>query len=146
MPAKKQYQDIKVGLNEADRVNLSTMARAEGRTKTEFARDAIRFYLANYDEIKGQSKEAQTAQAIRYATDQIVKAINLGVDRICKMLARQGRAVGTLYELAYMALPDDDRARDAFNEAVRQAKQKMARHVENDEREMAERMKTVVKG
>jgi hypothetical protein len=60
------------------------------------------------------------------------------------MLARQGRAVGTLYELAWMALPDDDNARAAFNDAVMIAKQKMAKHVELDEQEQAEKMKKVV--
>ena len=144
MPTKR-FQDMTVGLNEADRRSLSDLARLQGRSKTEVARDGIRYYLANYDEIKGQSKEAETARAIRYATEQIVRAINSGVDRICKMLARQGRAIGTLYELSYMALPDDDNARAAFDEAVKQAKMKMARHVEIDEKEMAERMKNVVK-
>lgn len=144
MPTKK-YVDMTVGLNEADRRTISELARSLGKSKTEVARDGIRHYLDNYEVIKGQSKEAETARAIRYATDQIVRAINSGVDRICKMLARQGRAIGTLYELSYMALPDDDNARAAFDEAVKQAKMKMARHVEGDEREQAERMKNVVK-
>ncbi len=81
---------------------------------------------------------------MRYATEQIVKAINGGVDRICKMLARQGRAIGTLYELSWMSLPDDEDARKAFEAAATKAKQKMARHVENDEKEFAERLKKVV--
>ena len=45
-----------------------------------------------------------------------------------------------------MALPDDDNARAAFDDAVKIAKQKMARHVELDEQEQAEKMKRVVKG
>lgn len=45
-----------------------------------------------------------------------------------------------------MSLPDDDNARAAFDIAVQSAKQKMAKHVEKDEQELADRMKKVVKG
>jgi TRAP-type C4-dicarboxylate transport system substrate-binding protein len=81
---------------------------------------------------------------MRYATDQHVKAINSGVERVCKMLARQGAAIGTLYELSWMALPDDENARAAFEAASNTAKQKMRKHVERDEAEISDKMKKVV--
>lgn len=144
MRMKKQYQDMSVGLNERDRARLTQLSREKGVTKSELAREAIRWYIANYEEIKGQTRDGEIAAAMRYATEQIVKAINGGIDRICKMLARQGRAIGTLYELSWMSLPDDEDARKAFEAAATRAKQKMARHVENDEKEFAERLKKVV--
>lgn len=144
MAAKKQYQDISVGLNESDRVRLSKLSKLQDRTKTEVAREAIRWYMDNYEQVKNQSRESETAQAIRYATDQLVKAINSGVERICKMLARQGAAIGTLYELSWMALPNDPNARAAFEAASNTAKQKMRKHTEIDEAELARRMKKVV--
>jgi len=144
MAAKKQYQDIKVGLNEADRARLATVARAQERTRTEVAREAIRWYLDHYEEIKAQPREGQMAEAMRYATTQIVKAITSGVDRICAMLARQGRAIGTLYELQYMAIPDPDQADVLFAEAVKKAKQKQAKYVQEDEQELIGQMKKVV--
>src|SRR5581483_972411 len=100
MATKKQYQETSVGLNEKDRVRLAELSRLQGRTKTEVAREAIRWYMDNYEQVKNQSRDAEIAQAIRYATDQIVKAINSGVERICRMLARQGAMVGTLYEFS----------------------------------------------
>jgi hypothetical protein len=60
------------------------------------------------------------------------------------MLARQGAAVGTLYELSWMALPDDENARKAFEAANTIAKQKMRKHVERDENELAQSFKKVV--
>ncbi|MFX7197985.1 hypothetical protein ABTI40_19355, partial [Acinetobacter baumannii] len=84
---------------------------------SEMARTAILWYLDNQEKLTNDDREAQVAQAIRYATDQIIKAIRQGVDRICKMLARQGVAIGTLYELSYMALPDDELAVQAFQAA-----------------------------
>ena len=135
---------MSVGLNEKDRASLLRLAREKGVTRSELAREAIRWYIANYEEIQGKARDGEIAGAMRYATDQLVKAINGGIDRICKMLARQGRAIGTLYELSWMSLPDDENARKAFEAAATKAKQKMARHVENDEREFAERLKKVV--
>lgn len=144
MPKRKQYQDVRVGLNEKDRLKIAEMAGIQGRTKTELAREAIRFYLDNYENIKNQSRDHEIAESIKYATDQLVKAINKGVERICKMLSRQGIAIGTLYELSWMALPDDANAKKAFEAASNTAKQKMRRRVELDESELAERQQKAI--
>ncbi len=148
----EKKQSLRVGprvetrLVQADSNRLDVAAKEAGQTRAEFSRQAILWYLDNLENLDNNKREAEVSQAMRYATQEHVKAINSGVDRICKMLARQGRAVGTLYELAWMALPDDDNARAAFDDAVKIAKQKMAKHVELDEQEQAEKMKRVVKG
>ena len=144
MPRKNQYQDISVGLNEKDRLKLAELAGLQSRTKTEIAREAIMFYLNNYENIKNQSRDHEIAEAIKYATNQLLKAISSGVDRICKMLARQGAAIGTLYELSWMALPDDEDARRIFESAANKAKDKMRKRLELDEAEIAERNKKIV--
>ena len=144
MPRKNQYQDISVGLNEKDRLKLAELAGLQSRTKTEIAREAIRFYLNNYENIKNQSRDHEIAEAIKYATNKLLKAISSGVDRICKMLARQGAAIGTLYELSWMALPDDEDARRIFESAANKAKDKMRKRLELDEAEIAERNKKIV--
>ena len=135
------YHQIYVGLAAEDRERLVQKAKAKNLATTELAREAIRWYLENHEKTGGKAKDAEVSQAIRYATDGLIKAINSGVDRICKMLARQGRAIGTLYELSWMSLPDDENARKAFEAAATRAKQRMARHVEKDEQEIAETMK-----
>jgi hypothetical protein len=150
LTAKKQ--PLRVGprvetrLVSTDIKRLDVAAKEAGQSRSEFARQAILWYLDNLENLDNNKREAEVTQAIRYATDEHVRAINSGVDRMCKMLARQGRAVGTLYELAWMALPDDENARAAFDDAVKIAKQKMAKHVELDEQEQSEKMKRVVKG
>lgn len=144
MATKKQYQETSIGLNEKDRGRLAELSRLQGRTKTEVAREAIRWYMDNYENIKNQSRDSEVAQAIRYATDQIVKAINGGVERICRMLARQGAQIGTLYEFSYMVLPDDPNAVAVFEAASSKAKQNQRKHVERDEAELAEAMKKVL--
>lgn len=148
----EKKQPLRVGprvetrLVSTDIKRLDVAAKEAGQSRSEFARQAILWYLDNLENLDNNKREAEVTQAIRYATDEHVRAINSGVDRMCKMLARQGRAVGTLYELAWMALPDDENARAAFDDAVKIAKQKMAKHVELDEQEQADKMKKVVKG
>ena len=144
MPTKKKFHSLNVGLAPEDRAQLALIAKAKNKTVTEISREAIRSYLKSYNETGGKAKDAEVSQAIKYATDGLIKAINSGVDRICKMLARQGRAIGTLYELSWMSLPDDENARKAFEAAVTRAKQRMAKHIEKDEMEIAETMKKVV--
>ena len=59
MATKKQYQETSIGLNEKDRGRLAELSRLQGRTKTEVAREAIRWYMDNYEQIKSQSRESR---------------------------------------------------------------------------------------
>ena len=143
MATTKQYQETSIGLNEKDRGRLAELSRLQGRTKTEVAREAIRWYMDNYEQIKSQSRESETAQAIRYATDQVVKAILSATDRICGMLARQGAEVGTLYELTWRACGTPE-AKEQFTAAANTAKQRQRTRLDADEKAIAERTKKVV--
>lgn len=135
---------VETRLTIADMKRLDDAAKAAGKTRADFSRQALLWFLDNQEKLTVDDREAEVAQAIRYATDQHIKATNQGVDRICKMLARQGAAIGTLYELSWMALPDDENARAAFEAASNTAKQKMRKHVERDEADLAARTKKVV--
>ena len=146
--AKKRVFSPKVEtrLTRADITRLDKAAKAEEKSRSDFVRQALLWYLDNQEKLEHDERETEVAKAMRYATDQHVKAINNGVERICKMLARQGTAIGTLYELSWMALPDDENAKMAFEAAANTAKQKMRRHVEKDENELAASFKKVVTG
>ncbi|MBS1992688.1 MAG: hypothetical protein JSS83_19350 [Cyanobacteria bacterium SZAS LIN-3] len=96
------------------------------------------------DNAEYDKRESEVAQAIRYATEQIVMAIKNGVERVCKMLARQGATIGTLYELSWMTLPDDENARAVFQEAIEASKRKMRKYVQKDEAEIAEAMMKIL--
>lgn len=99
--------------------------------------------MDNYEQIKSQSRESETAQAIRYATDQVVKAILSATDRICGMLARQGAEVGTLYELTWRACGTPE-AKEQFTAAANTAKQRQRARLDADEKALVERTKKVV--
>ncbi|MGE4119864.1 MAG: hypothetical protein AB7F29_18505 [Candidatus Nitrosocosmicus sp.] len=108
------------------------MAQAQGVSKSQIVRDAVLHYLDNRDAIAARPRESEVARAINEMTN-----------RICGMLARQGATVGTLYELAWMSLPNEE-ARQAFNSAVNTAKQKMRNRLDKDEKELAEKVKGAV--
>lgn len=135
---------VETRLTTPDIKRLDEAAKTAGKTRSDFARQALLWYLDNQEKLEHDKRETEVAQAMRYATDQHVKAINSGVERVCRMLARQGAAVGTLYELSWMALPDDENARMAFEAAANTAKQKMRKHVDKDESELAAALKKVV--
>ncbi len=135
---------VETRLTRADIKRLDDAAKAAGKSRSDYARQALLCFLDNQEKLEHDQRETEVAQAMRYATDQHVKAINSGVERVCKMLARQGAAIGTLYELSWMALPDDENARAAFEAASNTAKQKMRKHVERDEAEISDKMKKVV--
>lgn len=132
---KKQVFNPKVEtrLAKEDFRRLEALAEAEGISKSQVLRDAALFYLENYEELKSKPRQSEIARAIAEMTN-----------RICGMLARQGAAVGTLYELAWMGLPDDEEARKAFQAAVNTSKQKMRNRLDKEEKEMAEKLKSVI--
>ena len=75
---------------------------------------------------------------------EIAKAIHEMANRVCAMLARQGTSIGTLYELTWRNLPDNEEARQSFHTAVSAAKKRMRSQVDKDEAALAEKMKGVI--
>ncbi|MGD9683518.1 MAG: ribbon-helix-helix protein, CopG family, partial [Candidatus Obscuribacterales bacterium] len=86
---------IESRLASEDFKRLEAMAQAQGVSKSQIVRDAVLHYLDNRDAIAARPRESEVARAINEMTN-----------RICGMLARQGATVGTLYELAWMSLPN----------------------------------------
>lgn len=83
---KKRVYNPKVEtrLHRTDIKRLDEAAKTAGLTRAEYARQALRWYLDNQEKLTIDERETETAKAMRYATEQHVKAINSGVDRICK--------------------------------------------------------------
>jgi predicted DNA-binding protein len=126
-----------------DMKRLDDLAKNAGKSRADFARHALLWYLDNQENLTLDSRESEVAKAIRYATDQHIRATRQGADRICKMLARQGVSINTLFELAFNMMPGDE-GKDLFDAANETAKRKMRRTVEKDEAELASSMKRVV--
>lgn len=124
---------LETKLTREDFNRVDAMAKAEGRTKSEIMREALLWYLDHKAELANKPRETETVQAIKEMTN-----------RVCAMLARQGGQVGTLYELTYMSLPNED-AKKQFQAANSTAKQKMRTRLEKDEKELAEKLGGIVR-
>lgn len=124
---------VETRLTKADFQRLDELANLEGVSKSQVVRDAVLHYLDLQDEERAKPREAEIARAINEMTN-----------RVCGMLARQGATIGTLYELTWMNLPDNEEARKTFHSAVNKAKQKMRKRLDEDEKATAEKIKDVV--
>jgi hypothetical protein len=113
---------------------VDELAKLEGKTKSEVLREAVLWYLANQEQIKNEPRETAIALEIKGMTN-----------RICAMLARQGRQIGTVYELTYNNMSRTKEGKDSFEAAANTAKQKMAKQVTEEEREVVEAVKKTVK-
>ena len=124
---------LETKLTREDFNRVDAMAKAEGRTKSEIMREALLWYHDHKAELANKPRETETVQAIKEMTN-----------RVCAMLARQGGQVGTLYELTYMSLPNEE-AKKQFQAANSTAKQKMRTRLEKDEKELAEKLGGIVR-
>lgn len=133
---KRQFKpklETKVRREDFQRVN--DLAKLSNKTKSEVVREAVLWYLDNHERIKNEPHDTAIALEIEGMTN-----------RICAMLARQGRQIGTVYELTYNNMSRTKEGKEAFETAATTAKQKHARRVQEDEREVVEAMKKQVKG
>lgn len=134
---------VETRLTRADINRLDEAAKLAGKSRSDFMRQGLLWYLDNLENLKDGEREGKTADAIRYASDKIVKAILSATDRICGMLARQGAEIGTLYELMWRASSTPE-AKEQFTAAANTAKQRQRTRLDTDEKAIAERTKKVV--
>ena len=124
---------VETKLSREDFKRVDDLAKEDGVSKSELVRQAILWYLANRDELKNEPRDSMITGSIEAMTN-----------RVCAMLARQGRLIGTLFELTYTNMAGTKEGKAAFDAALTSAKQKMAKAVEKDERDLVEAMKRTV--
>lgn len=135
MPKPKTYQNIYVGLSAKNHDRLSALAKLDGKTKTEVAREALSFYLDHREKSEILEKESAYAQAIKEMTN-----------RVCGMLARQGTTMGVLYELAWRTYSFNEATKNEFISVVNEVKSKQRKRLDDDEKALTARMAKLVKG
>lgn len=125
---------VETKLRREDFKRVDDLAKQENKTKSEVVREAVLWYLEHREALANEPRETAYAQAVNAMTN-----------RVCAMLARQGRLMGTLFELTYANMNQTKEGKAAFDAAANTARQKMAKAVDKDERDLAEAMKRVVK-
>ena len=124
---------VETKLTREDFKRVEDLAKEDGVSKSELVREALRWYMAHRDELRNEPRDTM-----------IVGSIDAMANRVCAMLARQGRLIGTLFELTYENMSQTREGKEAFDAALTSAKQKMAKSVEKDERALVEAMKKTV--
>lgn len=124
---------VETKLSREDFKRVDDLAKEDGVSKSELVRQAILWYLANRDEIRNEPRDSMITGSIEAMTN-----------RVCAMLARQGRLIGTLFELTHANMSQTKEGKASFDSALTAAKQKMAKAVEKDERDLVEAMKKTV--
>ena len=144
-PQKRTFgPKVETRLASADLKRLDEQAQLNGKTRAEITRQALLWYLDNVESQKEVKRESELAEAIRYATDQLVKGQLSGLNRVCGMLARQGAAIETLFELTRIGMEGNAEGKEAFMAAVTTAKSNQRKRLDNDERILKDKLKTVV--
>ncbi|HEY9680467.1 MAG TPA: ribbon-helix-helix protein, CopG family [Oculatellaceae cyanobacterium] len=126
---------VETKLTRQDFKRVDDLAKVEGKTKSEVVREAVLWYLDHVDDLKNEPRDTVIAQAIDGMAN-----------RVCAMLARQGRQIGTVFELTYSQMSRTKEGRASFEAASSTANQKQNRAVTKDERELVDAMKKKVKG
>jgi hypothetical protein len=134
MARKKTYQNLYVGLTSVEHERLRALAEIDGKTKTELGREALTWYLDRRENEENLERDSVYARSIKEMTN-----------RICGMLARQGTALGVLYDLAWHSL-EDEKSRQFFDEILKEVKSKQRKRLEADEKVLAAKMKGIVTG
>jgi hypothetical protein len=133
---KREFKPkVETKLRREDFRRVDELAKLEGKTKSEVVREAVLWYLDNQEQIKNEPRDTAIALEIEAMTN-----------RVCAMLARQGRQVATLFELTHDSMSASAEGEAAFAAAVTRASQKTAKRVQEEERELVEAMKKKVKG
>ncbi len=125
---------LETKLAREDHRRVEELARSEGKTKSEVMREAVLWYLHHKDQIKNEAHDTAIAIAIEAMTN-----------RLAAMLARQSRMIATMFELTHDSMSGTAEGESAFAAAVTRANQKMAKRVQEEERELVQSMKKAFK-
>ena len=125
---------LETKLAREDHRRVDELARSEGKTKSEVLREAVLWYLDNKERIKNEPHDTAIALSIEAMTN-----------RLAAMLARQGRMVAAMFELTHDSMSGTAEGESAFAAAVTRANQKMAKRVQEEERELVQAMKSALK-
>ena len=85
MPKTRRTPQISTRLAGADFIAFELLCRLEGKTKTELARKAIQYYIANHEKELVDEKEGPIAQSLKSIEDRLAGIlVKVGIE-VCSM-------------------------------------------------------------
>jgi hypothetical protein len=121
-----------VRLTKEDRAGLSKIAAAEGKSKGQVARDAIRWYLDHHTELAEPERDEKLAGVVYKCTDRIIAVITNSTNRIAALLVRTILDMNMVLMLFYRMLPED-KADDTMAKVYRMAVSRLQRKLSTQE-------------
>lgn len=122
---------VETKLSEPDFIRFEQLCRLEDKTKTQLAREAIRFYMDHRD---------------NQILDQRESAVELRIkkmeDRIAKLIVKVGLDVGTLHQL-FWSRSDKDGRDELFTECYISAVKRLQNKLNKQEDELADKAKKI---
>jgi len=129
MPKTRRTPQISTRLAGADFIAFELACRLEGKTKTEMARKAIQFYLANSEKAHVEEKEGPIAESL--------KSIE---DRLAGLLAKVGTEVFSMSHLMWTRT-DPDVRKELFAECWAAGVKRMKTKLNKDEEGLRDGMR-----
>ncbi len=122
---------VETKLSEDDFVRFEQLCRLEDKTKTELAREAIRYYMDHRENALLTDRES--------AVEQRIKKME---DRIAKLIVKVGLDVGTLHQL-FWSRSDEDGRDELFTECYISAIRRLKNKLSSQEQELVDKAKNV---
>lgn len=113
---RKQVTTIYTSLTAEDSHQFDAIVRMKGLTRTEVAREALRYYIAHQEELEEEQRDSKLERRLKKIED-----------RLAGIMARVGIDVGVIYTLMWRNMPPDrreDQLKSAYTQAVDRLKKK----------------------
>lgn len=130
MPKTKRTPRIETRLAPEDFSNFDQLCRSEGKTRSEMAREALRWFMANYQRARQEKIETPLERRLRKMED-----------RIAALLVRNGLDIGTMYALMW-SRTDEATRKALFKEmrvrAIKRMKEQLTPEEQDLKKQLAE--------
>lgn len=127
MPTTNRTTQVQTRLHRDDIERFRQIAATKATTNADLLREAVRFYLDNYEQSKGNERDSKLEIRLKKMED-----------RIAGLMARLSIDVGVIYDLIWRNLDAEDKDKvwgDAYKQSVKRL-QKKIRGVEAEVRDL----------
>ena len=123
---------VETRLARADINRLDEAAKVAKKSRADFARQALLWYLNNLDNLKAEERESPLERRIKKMED-----------RLAALMARTAIDVGTIFALLWRRTDQQDR-KEVFNTCYMQAVKRLKKKLTGTDAEVKEIMKDAI--